>query len=341
MNTIKTIFVIIGSIIGAGFASGKEIYEYFAKFGSISILYCLPLFFLFFILIKTYLNFGSKFKSSNLKTFNIIILNSISSKKVKFNFINIFMFLTFFILSSAMYSGLFSLFKTYFPNLNGILPFLAIFILSYLFTKGSFKFLNVISFIVVPLIIVYLIINSTYTFNPQNITIFTSENIGLLPVLCLLYASQNTFLCSYILIKSGSGQTKKQQNQTAFFSALILILLIVFGIICLLSCPNSTYHEMPFAICAFNISNIFGAVYGLIIFCAIITTYLSTLTSLKEYFKGEKKYNKQIVMVLLIALFSLINFGVIVKYLYPIIGAFGVVYFVFTNKASKNIPNFI
>lgn len=33
VETLKILFVIIGTIIGAGFASGKEIYLFFAKYG--------------------------------------------------------------------------------------------------------------------------------------------------------------------------------------------------------------------------------------------------------------------------------------------------------------------
>ena len=33
-NVIKTVCVIIGTIIGAGFASGREIYLFFSKYGN-------------------------------------------------------------------------------------------------------------------------------------------------------------------------------------------------------------------------------------------------------------------------------------------------------------------
>ena len=33
MNVLKVVFVIIGTLIGAGFASGQEIYAFFYSFG--------------------------------------------------------------------------------------------------------------------------------------------------------------------------------------------------------------------------------------------------------------------------------------------------------------------
>ena len=39
MKQIKIIFLIIGTIIGAGFISGKEVFEFFSKFGYYSYLF--------------------------------------------------------------------------------------------------------------------------------------------------------------------------------------------------------------------------------------------------------------------------------------------------------------
>ena len=37
-NILKVLFVVLGTIIGAGFASGKEIYNFFAVYGYMGIL---------------------------------------------------------------------------------------------------------------------------------------------------------------------------------------------------------------------------------------------------------------------------------------------------------------
>ena len=38
MNIVKAVSVIIGTIIGAGFASGKEIYIFFGQYGKFGII---------------------------------------------------------------------------------------------------------------------------------------------------------------------------------------------------------------------------------------------------------------------------------------------------------------
>ena len=38
MNILKVVFVIIGTLIGAGFASGQEIYSFFYSYGIVGLL---------------------------------------------------------------------------------------------------------------------------------------------------------------------------------------------------------------------------------------------------------------------------------------------------------------
>lgn len=338
MKTLKISFLIIGSVIGAGFASGKEIFEYFAKFGAPSLLFVVPLFFCFYFLFRIFLKFGEKEKDFNLILSNKKLINFPSNKRSSFNYLNAFMFLTFLILSSAMFSGIIALFKTYFPSLNTTILFAIISLLSLVMIKLSFKVISSFSYFLVPLIIVCIIINSIFSYihAGASFTLFMEPFIPL-PALTLLYASQNVFLSSFIIIKSGSGLCKREQKRVAFISSFILCLLLTLGIFCFLTNPEVAKSNMPFVEVSLRINPYFSALFGFIIFSSIITTYLTTLSSLKEFFKGEKKYNKPAVMLMLIVLLSLFDFGTIVEYLYPLIGVFGVIYSykIFKNLSSK------
>ena len=48
------IWIIIGTFIGAGFVSGKEIYNYFSRFGILSIFMIVLATFLFYFFVKTF-----------------------------------------------------------------------------------------------------------------------------------------------------------------------------------------------------------------------------------------------------------------------------------------------
>lgn len=328
MKVLKTSFVIIGAVIGAGFASGKEIFEYFAKYGIWSLLFVIPLFFCMYFFFYTYLNFGSKQKDFNLKESNKYLCKSIKIFNKNINFFDICLFLTFLIHTSAMFSGLIALFSTYLPSGYNFIYFLISLIITLILLKTSFKSFKLLSNLVVPLIIICLILNVICSFNSGTFsTSFGITNVLPLPFLTIVYASQNTFFSSFIIIKLGKDLTKKEQHLTSILTAVILSILIIFGILCFMFNPKLAYSEMPFAEVAIAINPIFSFVFAIILLGSIITTHATCLTSLKEYFKGEKKYNNTFLMLVLVILLSMLNFGKIVKYLYPLIGAFGIVYF--------------
>ena len=341
MKVLKTSFIIIGSVIGAGFSSGKEIFEYFAKFGLYSFLFIIPLFFCFYFIIKLYLKYGEKHKELSVVNINSKLSKPANFFGLKINYLNIFMFITFLILSSAMFSGLVSLFKTYFPALSTPLLYLIIIVLTMLMINLSFKSLTTLSVVVVPLIIICIVFNSIYSYISQPLVPICVSTILPLPFLTLLYASQNTFLSMFIIIKSGNCLSKKEQKLTAITVSFCLCLLIILGILCFMFNPQIASANMPFAEIAININPLYSGIFGIIIFFSIITTYATTLTSLKEFFKGNKKHNKKYIMLILIVLLSLFDFGKIVEYLYPIIGVFGVIFcFILYNSLVPFKPFF-
>ena len=145
MKVLKTSMLIIGSIIGAGFASGKEIFTFFAKYGVISLLFVVPLFFLIYLFNYVYLKFGSKFKNFDLKKGNHLLCKNKSFFKITYNPLNVIMFLTFLILSSAMFSALVALLQTYFVGLPKVLCFVISLVVTYILTKGNLKIFSRIS----------------------------------------------------------------------------------------------------------------------------------------------------------------------------------------------------
>lgn len=335
MRVTKSVFVIIGAVIGAGFASGAEIFEYFAKFGWASLLFVLPLFFCFYFAIYTFLTFGKNNPSSCLNEQNNIICKKINCLGRKINYMDIFMFISFFILCSAMFAGLVALFESYAPSTPKFLVYIFIVIFSATLCNTSFNFLTNLSYLIVPVIIICFITICAFSFNTFNLPSYEHLNILPLPVLTILYCSQNMFLSSYIITHMGQGLSEKDIKKVSLFTSLILCLLIFFGILCFLFSPEISNYSIPFSFLASSISPYFSALYGFVILFSIITTYLATLTSLKEYFKGNKKYNTKKTMLVGIALLSLFDFNNIVAYLYPLIGVFGAIFFAKLLSVSK------
>ncbi|MBO7526996.1 MAG: hypothetical protein J6T74_03760 [Clostridia bacterium] len=326
MKVLKIAFVIVGAKIGAGFASGKEIFEYFAKFGAKSLFFVPFLFVLLYSFTYILLTFGSNFKKYSLKEGNNALMGKICVFKKTFNIFDFFMFMTFLILSSAMFTGLVSLFQTYFTFANKWALYLVVLLITITLIKISFNAISSISYFIVPLIVICIVINAAFTFNPSSFTTsLGSISVFPLPFLTILYASQNTFLASFIIIKSGFGLSKLEQKKVSLIVALVICSLLTIGILCFLFNPSLSYSNMPFAEISKNVDTLYSYIFGFIIFSSIITTYATTITSLKEYFK-EKEKNGAVIMLGLISILSLVDFSHIIQYLYPIIGIFGAIY---------------
>ena len=121
------VFSIIGALIGAGFASGQEIYLFFYRYGALGILGLVICSFLIGIVIyKTFLIIFKNEKIQNYKDFlNVIFFSEKKGSKNKyFNFsyisniiVNTFLLITFYI----MLSGFGAYFEQEYLNLSSYL----------------------------------------------------------------------------------------------------------------------------------------------------------------------------------------------------------------------------
>jgi len=337
MKVFKASMFIVGAIIGGGFASGKEIFEYFAKYGAVALLYVVPLFVLFYMFIKTYLKIGCKIENFNLRSVNKMIYSKNSFSKSKANPYDIIFLITFFISASAMFAGLVGLIKSYLQNLNTFVCYILVFGVSLILYKTSLKKFEMLSNLVVPLIIVCIVITSVLSIKGGNFAFnISNANAINLPFKTLTYVGQNTFFACFVIAKLGKNLSPKEQKQTSFLTALILSLLLILGILIFLFNPKLANFDLPFAIISGNLNLIFNIIFAFVILFSIITTYATILTSLKSFNFNNKKHNNPFIMLGIIAFLSLFNFGKIIKYLYPIIGVFGIIYFIKINKKFKN-----
>ena len=103
-KTFTLICLILASIIGAGFASGKEIEVFFTRYGKTGVISIALALVLFALLIILYLRFGYKFKSNNIFVTNRILFGKLSI------IINLFVFISYAIVLSGMLAGVYELY---------------------------------------------------------------------------------------------------------------------------------------------------------------------------------------------------------------------------------------
>lgn len=160
MEILKVVFVIIGTLIGAGFASGQEIYIFFFSFGIKGLIGILISSFIIGIIIYKTFQIINK---NNIDNYGDFLNNFVKNKKVN-NFtnaiINIFILVSFYIMIAGFGAYLQQEF-----NLNSIIGSSILAILCLILFKTNVKGLVKVNEILIPILIIIIILirNFKYT----------------------------------------------------------------------------------------------------------------------------------------------------------------------------------
>ena len=323
---LKAVFVIIGALIGAGFASGQEIYIFFYQYGingifGIIISSILLGFVTYKVLcickeneVTNYKSFLERFikKEKQLEIFNMIM--------------NIFILITFYIMIAG--------FGAYFEQQFGIYSLIGSIILSlicyFVFLKDVSGLIKVSQYIV-PLLIGSLLIIGISVIDSKNIleiSHYVTENTNWKWILdSVLYGNYNTILLIPVLIALRKlVSNKKEQGIISMVTTILVIVLslIVFFMLTKVDVDIKNL-EMPAVYVASKISVVFKYIYGFIILSSILTTSISLGTSFLENTAHDKKKHKQYAALICVSavLVSNVGFSNLVNLLYPIFGYIG------------------
>lgn len=327
-STLKALFVITGTLIGAGFASGQEIYIFFYQYGINGIWGIILSSLLIGFTTYKVLDICEKSEVTNYKTF----LQGLIKRKKQidvFNIIiNIFILITFYIMIAG--------FGVYFQQQFGIYFLIGSSILSLIcylvFTRDVSGLIRVSQYIV-PLLIFSVLIIGTYVIDFKNIfsiSNYVPENSSLKWVLdSILYASYNTILLIPVLIalrKLVKNSNGKITISILTFCVLVILSLIIFFILAKVDVDIKNL-EMPAVYVVSKILLIFQYIYGFVILGSILTTSISLGISLLENVaKNDTEYKRYAILICISAIFiSNIGFSNLISLLYPIFGYIGFV----------------
>ena len=333
-NILKVVFVIIGTLIGAGFASGQEIYTFFFSYGVEGLIGILISSLILGIVIYKTLQIVQKYKIKTYKEFLEVFIkpknngNFFNLKNIINIIINIFILITFFIMIAG--------FGAYFEQeleINKLIGSVILAILSYIIFTTSVKGVVKVNEILVPILIVFITIiglinlKSIDLFNIQNYVIRTNESNSILSG--ILYASYNSILLIPVLITLKDYlKDKKQIKIISILTTFIILLLAIILFLLLIKVDvDITKLEMPIVYVVSNMFRGLKTVYGFIILGSILTTSISLGTSfLQNTSKNKKSYTQiAIIMCITSVLVSQIGFSNLINLLYPIFGYLGLI----------------
>ena len=338
-NITKVIFVIIGTFIGAGFASGQEIYLFFFKYGINGIIGIIISSLILGIIISKTLRI---IKENNIENYEEFLNTILKNKKSKLSklinlIVNIFILVTFFIMIAG--------FGTYFSQqfgLNQIIGSSILALITYIILNTNVKGVVKANEIIVPILIILVAIIGLV--NLKNIQLMQIKNYLIsnnsleFILQSILYASYNSILLIPVLITLNKYiKNKKQITVIGMISALIILIMSILIFLLLSKVDvNIENLEMPAVYVVSNMLKILEYIYGFIILGSIFTTTISLGVSFLQNISKNKKSYAQIALIMCITsvLVSKIGFSNLVNILYPVFGYLGIlqIYKILKNK---------
>lgn len=339
IRVLQIAAVFIGTVVGAGLASGQEITQFFTTYGSksfIGILICL--------------------------LFYIIMCSIISSISIKYNLNSYDQLITtvspgyfgkatdlitgFFLISSSaiILAGSGALLHQYF-NIPRYVGILIMCILSlYTLMKDTNGLVVINSFIVPTLICVLLFIFFLYlTFfgeyiTPDKILSIKPHKIEILPyqwlISSLLYGGFNILCCSGVLVPLSSEINSKSDMKKGIIlgSIALTVLSIIINAMLGVNIPSIFKYDIPLLYIAKPFGKIIQGILLCVIWCEMFSTEVSDIYGVAKTIEQKHKmsYKKAVIIVMIIAIpISQIGFKNLIKVLYP---GFGVVSILFMIK---------
>ncbi|MEA1961552.1 MAG: hypothetical protein U9N81_09830 [Bacillota bacterium] len=319
----------LGAVIGAGFASGQEIVQFFVGYGSFGFKGALLATALFAICGGCLLYLAHSLKVSNYQYILLHLLGPKLGKVVDF-LLAIFLFLGISTMLSA--SGAVFYEHLYLPKSTGVFLAYGLVVCMLMWGKRGLIFsYNVI----VPIKLVLLLIISGYAalfIQGNQIETYTAflcpTEARFWIVSAILYVAYNFALAMVVLTEYQNISGRRDGIWGSILGGLVLGLLVTLNYMALSKfLPVVLHYEVPMLYVAGQISLTAKHVYTLVLWFGILTTALANAYGFAQRFSNFVgiSYTVSLVLCMTLALpISMQSFSVLVTKIYPIFGILGV-----------------
>lgn len=329
--SIQIAMIFIGSIVGAGVCSGRELNQFFATYGIagfVGLIFCGILYIIFSRVIIT---ITDRYHVSSYDEFVDLVCPRWVAR-----FINVV--LTLFLLSSTsiILAGSGSILSQYF-NMPKWIGMIIMIILSSFFLLRNTEGLFEVNTLVVPTLIVVMfgILIAYVKVNPHTMQwsymrFMPRQKTNLLTS-TLIYVSFNilTIIGVIVPLTNDIRKPKAIMRGVVLGSVVLTILGMIITFLMLVNPFHPKAYEIPLLAVAMELSKILQIAMLGIMWLEMFSSQVSNVYSLSYYLKNRFNipYQKGIFLVVLIAMpFSGIGFSKLVEFLYPMYGILSLVF---------------
>lgn len=325
-NWIKIASIYVGTVIGAGFASGREIVEFFGVYGikgtwGIFISCILFAFIGGLLLVKVYNNKIKNFNQLSSKLFGYrlgLVINTIISFSLYTGF-------------SVMIAGSGAIFKEQLGlsfNIGIVVMIICSFIV-FLFSLEGLSFINTV---LVPLLVLGIVFISLYISIGEGYDYLVIQGVDLTSkgnfiTSALLYFGANALL---IIVMFSSLLPIIDSKKTAILGGTVggifLYILAISILNPILIYYNEVQHlDIPMLWISRLVGEGYRKIYALVLWISIFTTALSNGFGFINRFSNKNKIKATVLLCLTAIPLAKVGFANLVGIMYPIFGFIGVV----------------
>ncbi|WP_073093184.1 hypothetical protein [Thermosyntropha lipolytica] len=333
----------LGAVIGAGFASGQEIVQFFVVYGAYGFKGALLAGGLFALLGMLLIYTAHKEGIDNYQEMLTYFLGTRWGVLVDF-MLTFFLFLGISTMLAA--SGAVFYEHLYLSKVSGIIS-ACLLVIIFLITgrKGLFLSYNLL----VPVKLMFLVFITAYAafiFKADQMEVYTSfmiyEEAGFWLVSSFLYVAYNFALALVVLTEYRAVTSPLTGMAGAAMGGIVLGMLIVFTYRALGNfLPHVMYYQVPMLFIAGNINIKVKYVYTVVLWLGILTTALANAYGFALRFSRLTSLNYQFCLLLCIVMavpLSLFSFSDLVGRIYPAFGFLGlVIIWALFFKAGKDM----
>jgi uncharacterized membrane protein YkvI len=322
-KVLQIAFTYIGTIVGAGFATGQEILQFFTLYGKTALFTIILATALFIWLGTKMMLMAGEIGAKSYEDLNRHLFGDKAG-----NWISLFSLVILFAITSIMLAGAGSLFEEHL-NLSYQLGLLLTLALGYLVLSKGIGAIMAVNSIVVPVMIVFTIVIVWTNAQSPNAGVWleleSERSLGRIWTSPFLYVAFNLALAQAVLVPVGASVINRNVVRWGgIIGGLGIGLMLLAGHFALsANMPAVKQFEIPMGMIVQHLGPSVQYMYLLVIFAEIFTTFIADAygLSLQLHQRTGLSVNGIIIFILIVAFaVSQIGFSTLLSTLYPLFG---------------------
>ncbi|MBD1370796.1 hypothetical protein IC620_00280 [Hazenella sp. IB182357] len=339
MNSLKIGFTYIGTVVGAGFASGQEILQFFSLFGWWGTIGIMVSTVLFIWLGTRMMLMGHLLQAKSYEEVNHYLFGERIG-----HWVSIFVGITLFGVTTAMMAGTGALFEEQI-GLSFHVGVIGTAVLAYMVIIRGMEGILSINALVVPLMLLFMLLIGIHSWQTRDFSqlaqLEPSNHTGNWLFSALTYVAFNLAMSQAVLVPLGAEISDKNTIRIGgWIGGVGLGLMLLIGHIAMqLRLDQMITLDIPMALVIEVLGEGIKMFFLLVMWGEVFTTLIGNVYGLAANLESAVPVGKKRLMALIFICayaFSLLGFPTLVSYLYPLFGYCGM--FIIALLIVRKLP---